>query len=166
MHFRFVQKGNVNASLALTKNQLSVFIKCSTYVFFRLTIQFWLFFHLFICMFIFIKIGLIQLHKYGKEVLQNTHRTLRGRGNTLISGVQQMNPPQGWRNLVVGYGSCHTNIWDIYYYLPQAAKPIFERFTRACNTNVLGLPPPLLPDLKHMLKSLLMRPKYWKKNWK
>jgi len=38
-----------------------------------------------------------------------------------------------------------TPIFEIstYYYLPQAAIPIFERFTRACHTNVLGLPPPL-----------------------
>ena len=51
---------------------------------------------------------------------------------------------QGWRKLVAGYGSCHTNIWDICYYLPYSATPIFEKFTNGCHTNIFGLlPPPL-----------------------
>ena len=56
---------------------------------------------------------------------------------------------QGWRNLVAGYGSCHTNILDIYYYyLLQSDIAIFKRFITAYHTNLLGLLPPLLAKVR------------------
>ena len=71
---------------------------------------------------------------------------------------------QGRWNLVAGYGSCHTNIWEIYYCLPESAIPIFQRFTLSCHTNILELPTALvdtnyIPDSRWKLsKDVLIYP--------
>ena len=45
---------------------------------------------------------------------------------------------------LLGYGSCHTNIWEFYYCLPQSAPPIFQRFALSCHANILELPTALI----------------------
>ena len=55
----------------------------------------------------------------------------------------------GWWNLVE-VGQLPYQIFNIYYYLPQYAIPIFERFTMACHTNISGPPPPLICTLRLM----------------
>ena len=62
--------------------------------------------------------------------------------------LREATVPQGRWNLVTGYGSCQTNILEIYYCLPQSAIPIFKRFTLTCHINILKLPTALILVVK------------------